>query len=180
MKPRMIKSAIAATASILALSTMMSAPGALAGETQSKTVEKDVEVVVKDKMKKVIKINTSEDGKSVKKHYEILTEDGETKAYSYDEAGNKTEVEMKEIEGLEMDGMDIDIDGGNMKVFKLKDGGEWHSKDGKKVMKKRIMIDEDGEKVTIMGEGDGAMDMDHNVFIHKGDHDGEQSRQPVD
>ncbi len=57
-------------------------------------------VHVKTKMKKVIKFVENNDGVETKKHYEITTEDGKTTIVSIDENGNKTVLDLDELEGL--------------------------------------------------------------------------------
>jgi len=127
------------------------APAVFAGD-KTKEVTKEVEVIVKDQMKSIIKIEKDEDGTSVKKHYEIDTENGETKAYEIDEAGNRTEIPVEDIERFGDGEMNFDLGQGNVKVFKFGDGQEWHDKDGIH-MKKHVIID--GETVDVMKDADG-------------------------
>ena len=65
---------------------------------------------VKSKIKKVFKLVENENGIESEKTYEIITEDGVTTAYSIDEHGNKTVVNLDEVEALSggmMGGSDI-------------------------------------------------------------------------
>lgn len=61
------------------------------------TTEMAGKAEVKTKSKKVIKSTEEIDGKTVKTHYEIITDDNGTKAYSIDERGARTEVDPDSI-----------------------------------------------------------------------------------
>ncbi len=71
----------------------------------------DTTMKVTSNSKQVIKWTEEVDGKSVSKHYEILTEDGQTKAFEIDEIGNRFEVDPDSIEGVHKHG-------DNLVVFK--------------------------------------------------------------
>ena len=66
--------------------------------------EADTEVTANWVEKKVIKMVEDVDGVETKKHYEIITENGETKAFEIDELGNRFEVDVDSIDGLELHG----------------------------------------------------------------------------
>jgi beta-lactamase regulating signal transducer with metallopeptidase domain len=151
--------ALAVTAPI----TIAAAQDNLAGEPKVET-----------KTKKVMKWVEKKDGVETKKTYEILTEDGVTKAYQVDDYGNKTEVEMSEIEGMHV------MDGENM-MF-LHDGGEGQKRIkivGGDHMTQTIDIEGlhemgDGEHNQVFIKrmkkgGDGTeIDIDSNVFVMDG------------
>lgn len=120
----------------------------------------------KNKSKSVIKFSSDDDGEKVSKHYEIEIDGGDVKAFEIDNAGRKTSIDPKEIEGFDID----DVKGakalsfGLNKKHKLKmmskgdfahwvDGGfkDWKEGDFKEWVEKghakRLMFlkDEDGE-----------------------------------
>ena len=147
------------------------------------------EAKVKQTEKKVIKWVEDINGVETKKHYEILTEDGETKAFEIDELGNRMEVDPDTIKGLKMHGdhamtfksgtIDIEgleaLDGQNVKVFMSKDGelpeglekhikvivdSEFEGQDGdRKVIVKKMKSDQDGNVFTFTTDEDITVDV---------------------
>jgi len=79
-----------------------------------------------DRTKSVIKVETDDDGKTVKKHYEITRDNGKVEAFEIDENGKKTAIELKDIEGFDpemMKGHSFSFAWGDDHKFKfLQDG----------------------------------------------------------
>lgn len=132
--------------------------------------------VVETKMKKVIKMVESEDGVETIKTYEIVEENGETVVYSVDEQGNKTVVEVSEIDHMPMVGGDFDIDimddaEPGPKRIKIIGWDKIHQMG--KMLKMHKMVD--GEHSNIMikrmhkGEDGHEIDIDSNVFVINGE-----------
>jgi len=131
-----------AAASTIVLALAATAPLTMAsahpGETSS-------DVDSKLKSKKVIKWTEKDDiGNAVSKHYEIITEDGETTAWEIDAFGNKTELETSDIKGLK--GFDnFDMPGGKtkLKILGLGDSKtmSFHGNDDKRLVIKKLLKD---------------------------------------
>ena len=97
-------SRVLATA-MIASAIVISAPFTRAqGPADDQLAGDDSKVEFKSVNKQVIKMIEDVDGVETKKHYEIVTENGETKAYEIDDFGNKIEVDPDSIHGLKMHG----------------------------------------------------------------------------
>ncbi len=134
----------AAFGTLLLGAAAITAPISLAGGPKDDTLAG--EHIAKDKTVKVIKWKQSGDVPTAEKHYEIITEDGVTKAYSIDKDGNKTEIEPSMVETephiLHMNKMGAD----GQKLSVIVTGDD----DGD--MKKRIEIITDKEFRSMDGE----------------------------
>jgi len=62
---------------------------------------------VKNKSKSILKFTSEEDGGSVSKHYEINIDGDKVEAFEIDNAGRKTSVDPSDIEGVVMDGNEL-------------------------------------------------------------------------
>lgn len=126
------------------------------------------------KSKSVMKFVTkNDDGEDVKKHFEISVNNGDVEAYEIDYLGQKTKIDIKDIEGFDLgEGIMKDID---VQAFALGMLDGQHL-DGQlpKEMKIKIMKDletalPDGKKVKIIRKLTGD-----NSFTFKSD-DGDNS-----
>jgi len=132
---------------------------------------------VKTETKKVMKWVVNNDGVETSKHIEINIEDGVTTAYSIDKDGNKTEIDMAEVEGMDgleglaglegLEGLEALEGLAGMKVF-VTDGmsGEKHIN----IMKGKHMKGMKGDHMVIMKD---FMKMDGERMLHM--KDGEHS-----
>ena len=173
-------------AALIAGAVIISAPFTTAQDS-GEALAGDAEV--KQTHKKVIKWVENIDGVETKKHYEIMTENGETTAFEIDELGNKIQVDPDSIKGLKMHGdhammfkqgtIDIEgmegLDGQNVKVIMSQDGklpegleehikvlidGELEGQDGdRKVIVKRLKSDEDGNVFAFSTDEDITVDV---------------------
>ncbi len=128
----------------------------------------------KNVSKSVMKFITNEDGKEMKRHIEIITEDGEVKAYEIDEDGDKVEIDPDDID---IEGFDIETMKGG-RAFAFSSGGDGEGKVMKRVMKMMSKKDfdkwrdgdfkewKDGEFAEwVEKQSDGK----ENVFVFKGE-----------
>lgn len=138
----------AAFGTLLLSAAALTAPISLAGGPKDDTLAGEHKA--KDKSVQVIKWKQSGDVPTAEKHFEIITEDGVTKAYSIDKDGKKTEIDPETIETephiLRM--KKIGTDGQKLSVIMTGDD------DGE--MKKRIEI--------ITGKEFRPMDGEHENF----------------
>ncbi|NNE58220.1 MAG: hypothetical protein HKN36_08950 [Hellea sp.] len=78
---------------------LATAPYTIAQQSPETPETPDTEITAKSVEKQVMKWVTKDDnGNETKRHVEIVTENGETRAYEIDDYGNKTEVEPGSIE----------------------------------------------------------------------------------
>lgn len=126
----------------LAAATTIIAASAIAAPLTMATdhpEEQTLEVDTKTKGKRVIKLSRKDDnGNETSKHYEVITEDGESKAWEIDAFGNKTEVQIGSIEQLQ--GLE------GLKHLE-------HLKGLEGLAKLKILSFGDGETMTFSGNG---------------------------
>jgi hypothetical protein len=109
--------------------------------------------------KQVIKMIEDVDGQKVKKHYEIITKDGTTTAWSIDEIGNRLQVNPEDINALDhmkhipSGAMSMAGDGPMKIVVRKIDGEDGQSSRQIKQMvkvKSVVRVDKDGNSIPAM------------------------------
>ena len=156
-----------AAASTMVLALAATAPLTMANSHPGETT---IDVDAKSKSKQVIKWTEKDDiGNEVSKHYEVVSEDGETNAWEIDTFGNKTEVDtidIKEFNGL--DHFELGSGKAKVKVLRIGEGdGKTLTFDGddKHLVIKRIVKDGKftfGEDTEFPGK---LMTEDHKLVI---------------
>lgn len=131
--------------------------------------------------KQVIKMIEDVDGQKVKKHYEIITKDGTTTAWSIDEIGNRLQVNPEDIDALDhmkhIPSGAIPMGGeGPMKIVVRRSTGTNPLPKGELIetmeFKSIVRIDQDGNPVSTNetlseAELERIINKAHDEFIYK-------------